>query len=86
MPCHACSDPPCSPRPLPGPDACIHAFALTPSAGADALQFRCYRVENEADVESTTDAACKMAFGGGNPLVAILLAQRMVSRTKPKGH
>jgi len=27
-----------------------------------------------------------MAFGGGNPLVAILLAQRMVSRTKPKGH
>lgn len=48
--------------------------------------FRCYRVENEADVESTTDAACKMAFGGGNPLVAILLAQRMVSRTKPKGH
>jgi sulfopyruvate decarboxylase TPP-binding subunit len=48
--------------------------------------FCCYRVENEADVESTTDAACKMAFGGGNPLVAILLAQRMVSRTKPKGH
>ena len=40
--------------------------------------FHCYRVENEADVESTTDAACKMAFGGGNPLVAILLAQRMV--------
>jgi len=27
-----------------------------------------------------------MAFDGGNPLVAILLAQRMVSRTKPKGH
>ena len=48
--------------------------------------FHCYRVENEADVESTTDAACKMAFGGGNPLVAILLAQRMVSRTKPRGH
>jgi len=26
-----------------------------------------------------------MAFGGGNPLVAILLAQRMVSRTKAEG-
>ena len=29
--------------------------------------FHCYRVENEADVKSTTDAACKMAFGGATP-------------------
>jgi sulfopyruvate decarboxylase TPP-binding subunit len=48
--------------------------------------FHCYRVEDEADVEPVTDAACEMAFGGGHPQVAILLAQRMVSRTKPKGH
>jgi sulfopyruvate decarboxylase TPP-binding subunit len=47
--------------------------------------FQCYRIENEADVESITEAACRMAFGGGN-MVAILLSQRMVDRTKPKGH
>jgi sulfopyruvate decarboxylase TPP-binding subunit len=48
--------------------------------------FHCIRVENEADVGPATEAACEMAFGGVNPQVAILLAQRMVSRTKPKGH
>jgi sulfopyruvate decarboxylase TPP-binding subunit len=48
--------------------------------------FQCYRIDNEADVESVTDAACGMAFGGGNRQVAILLSQRMVDRTKPKGH
>jgi len=48
--------------------------------------FHCYRVDNEADVEPITEAACKRAFGGGNPQVAILLGQQMVSRTKPKGH
>ena len=47
--------------------------------------FQIYRVENEADVEPTVDAACRMAFGGGNPQVAILLSQRMVDRNK-KGH
>jgi len=48
--------------------------------------FQCYRIDNEADVESITDVACSMAFGGGNVQVAILLSQRMVDRTKPKGH
>jgi sulfopyruvate decarboxylase TPP-binding subunit len=48
--------------------------------------FHCYRVEREDDVEPMTDAACKMAFGGGNFQVALLLSQRMVDRTKPKGH
>lgn len=48
--------------------------------------FHCVRVDKEADVESATDAACKLAFGGGRPQVAILLGQEMVSRTKPKGH
>ncbi len=48
--------------------------------------FQCHRIDNEADVESVTDAACRMAFGGGDMQVAILLSQRMVDRTKPKGH
>ncbi len=48
--------------------------------------FQVYRVEQENDVEPVTDAACKMAFGGGNVQVAILLSQRMTDRTKPKGH
>ena len=48
--------------------------------------FQCYRIDNEADVESIAEAACRMAFGGGNMQVAILLSQRMVDRTKPKGH
>ena len=62
------------------------ADGLDHRAGAELCGFQLYRVEHEADVESITDAACNMAFGGGNPQVAILLAQRMVSRTKPKGH
>jgi sulfopyruvate decarboxylase TPP-binding subunit len=48
--------------------------------------FQCYRIDQEGDVESVTDAACRMAFGGGNMQVAILLSQRMLDRTKPKGH
>jgi sulfopyruvate decarboxylase TPP-binding subunit len=48
--------------------------------------FRCYRINNEAEVESIADAACRMAFGSGNTQVAILLSQRMLDRTKPKGH
>ena len=47
--------------------------------------FQTYRIDHEADVESTVDAACRMAFGGGNFQVAILLSQRMVDRNK-KGH
>jgi sulfopyruvate decarboxylase TPP-binding subunit len=47
--------------------------------------FHVYRIDNEADVESITDTACRMAFGG-DMQVAILLSQRMVDRTKPKGH
>jgi sulfopyruvate decarboxylase TPP-binding subunit len=48
--------------------------------------FHCVRADKESDVEPIVDAACKMAFGGGRPQVAILLGQEMVSRTKPKGH
>ena len=48
--------------------------------------FQTYRVDQEDEVEPITDAACCMAFGGGNLQVAILLSQRMVDRTKPKGH
>ena len=48
--------------------------------------FHCFRADKESDVEPIVDAACKMAFGGGRPQVAILLGQEMVSRTKPKGH
>jgi len=48
--------------------------------------FQVYRVDQAEDVEPITDAACRMAFGGGNMQVAILLSQRMVDRTKPKGH
>ena len=42
--------------------------------------FQTYRVEHEADVEPMVESACRMAFGGGNLQIAILLAQRMVDR------
>jgi hypothetical protein len=48
--------------------------------------FQVYRIDQAEDVEQITGAACRMAFGGGNMQVAILLSQRMVDRTKPKGH
>ena len=48
--------------------------------------FQTYRVDHEDDVEPVTDAACRMAFGGGNLPAAVLLSQQMVDRTKPKGH
>jgi sulfopyruvate decarboxylase alpha subunit len=48
--------------------------------------FLTYRVEREDDVEEIVAAGCKMAFGGGNLQVAILLSQRMVDRSKPEGH
>jgi len=48
--------------------------------------FQVYRVEQEDDVEPVTDAACRMAFGGGNFQTAVLLSQRMTERNKPKGH
>jgi sulfopyruvate decarboxylase TPP-binding subunit len=48
--------------------------------------FQVYRVEQENDVEPVTDAACRMAFGGGNFQTAVLLSQRMTDRNKPKGH
>jgi sulfopyruvate decarboxylase TPP-binding subunit len=48
--------------------------------------FLTYRIEREEDIEDVIAAGCKMAFGGGNLQVAILLAQRMVDRIKPEGH
>jgi len=48
--------------------------------------FQVYRVDQEDDVETVTDAACRMAFGGGNFQTAVLLSQRMTDRNKPKGH
>jgi sulfopyruvate decarboxylase TPP-binding subunit len=47
--------------------------------------FQTYRIDDEADVETIVDSACRMAFSGGNYQVAILLSQRMVDRNK-KGH
>ena len=47
--------------------------------------FQTYRVDQESEVEPTVDAACRMAFGGGNFQVAVLLSQHMVDRNK-KGH
>lgn len=47
--------------------------------------FQVYRIDEEAEVEETVDAACNMAFTGGNFQVAILLSQRMVDRNK-QGH
>jgi sulfopyruvate decarboxylase TPP-binding subunit len=48
--------------------------------------FLTYRIEREEGIEDVIAAGCKMAFGGGNLQVAILLAQRMVDRIKPEGH
>ena len=48
--------------------------------------FLTYRIEREEDVEPITESACRMAFGGGNMQVAILLSQRMTDRNKPKSH
>ncbi len=48
--------------------------------------FLTYRIEREEDIEDVLAAGCKMAFGGGNLQVAILLSQRMVDRIKPEGH
>ena len=55
-------------------------------AGAEAVRLPRLSRRQAKDVEPVTDAACRMAFGGGNMQVAILLSQRMVDRTKPKGH
>ena len=43
--------------------------------------FLTYRVEQEADVEPMVESACRMAFGGGNLQIAILLSQRMIDRS-----
>jgi sulfopyruvate decarboxylase TPP-binding subunit len=43
--------------------------------------FQTYRVDAEADVEPTVESACRMAFGGGNMQIAVLLSQRMVDRS-----
>ena len=48
--------------------------------------FQTYRIEREEDVEPITESACRMAFGGSNMQVAILLSQRMTDRNKPKSH
>lgn len=48
--------------------------------------FQVYRAEHEDDIEPIVDSACRMAFGGGNLQVAVLLSQRMMDRHKPKGH
>ena len=50
----------------------------------NALRLPIYRIDEEAEVEATVDAACNMAFSGGNFQVAILLSQRMVDRNKPR--
>ena len=48
--------------------------------------FLTYRIEREEDIEDVLASGCKMAFGGGNLQVAILLSQRMLDRIKPEGH
>ena len=48
--------------------------------------FQTFRIEREEDVAPLAESACRMAFGGGNMRVALLLAQRMTDRNKPKGH
>jgi sulfopyruvate decarboxylase TPP-binding subunit len=48
--------------------------------------FLTYRIEREEDIEDILASGCKMAFGGGNLQVAILLSQRMLDRYKPEGH
>jgi sulfopyruvate decarboxylase TPP-binding subunit len=47
--------------------------------------FQTYRVEQEADVEPMVESACRMAFGGGNLQIAVLLSQRMIDRSH-QGH
>ncbi len=47
--------------------------------------FQVYRVEQEDDVEPVTDAACRMAFGGGNLQTAVLLSQRMTDTQQAEG-
>jgi hypothetical protein len=44
------------------------------------------RIEREEDVEPITESACRMAFGGGNMQIAVLLSQRLTDRNKPEGH
>jgi sulfopyruvate decarboxylase TPP-binding subunit len=58
--------------------------SITPAV-LEMCGFQIFQLENADDAESVTDAACRMAFGG-NAMAAILLAQSMVDRTKPKGH
>jgi sulfopyruvate decarboxylase TPP-binding subunit len=48
--------------------------------------FLTYRIEREEEIEDILSSGCKMAFGGGNFQVAILLSQRMLDRYKPEGH
>jgi sulfopyruvate decarboxylase TPP-binding subunit len=47
--------------------------------------FQVMHLEKADEAEAVTDAACRLAFGA-DARVAILLAQTMVDRTKPKGH
>jgi sulfopyruvate decarboxylase TPP-binding subunit len=46
--------------------------------------FQVTRVEREEDIEPMVESGCRMAFGGGNMQVAIVLSQRMTERNK--GH
>jgi sulfopyruvate decarboxylase TPP-binding subunit len=48
--------------------------------------FQTARIERPEDVEPVIESACRMAFGGGNLQIAVLLAQRMTEHTKPEGH
>ena len=48
--------------------------------------FQTCRIEREEDVEPITESACRMAFGGGNMQIAVLLSQRLTDRNKPEGH
>jgi sulfopyruvate decarboxylase TPP-binding subunit len=48
--------------------------------------FQICRIEREEDVEPITESACRMAFGGGNMQIAVLLSQRLTDRNKPEGH
>ena len=47
--------------------------------------FQTYRVEREADVEPIVESACRMAFGGGNMQIAILLVAAH-GRPQQEGH
>jgi hypothetical protein len=48
--------------------------------------FQICRIEREEDVETITESACRLAFGGGNMQIAVLLSQRLTDRHKPEGH